>query len=106
MTSRILRYACQAVHQPPTYSFGDDPSKLDDYAWFKKNSPDGFGTEGTHRTVGIKAGRPQTPHSPVTVRQTVASRPLQKIPYSLLAKEKMSLWPVFHDTTKRSVFHL
>jgi formylglycine-generating enzyme required for sulfatase activity len=40
------------------YSFGDDPAKLDDYAWYKNNSPTEEKPRGTTYKVGTKKPNP------------------------------------------------
>ncbi|QJX00890.1 formylglycine-generating enzyme family protein [Frigoriglobus tundricola] len=40
------------------YSFGSDPAKLDDYAWYKENSPDEDHPKGTTHKVGTKKPNP------------------------------------------------
>ena len=99
-TEAEWEYACRAG-TTTAYSFGNDASKIDEYAWYKKNSPDERRRKGTTHEVGSK--KPNA-FGLYDMHGSVMEWCLDhygKESYATFAKDKPSLWPVLVPTDKR-----
>jgi formylglycine-generating enzyme required for sulfatase activity len=99
-TEAEWEYACRAG-TTTAYSFGNDPAQLDEYAWYKKNSPDERHRKGTTHDVGTKKPNAFGLYDMHGSVMEWCLDHYQKNAYAILAKEKLSLWPVFVPTDKR-----
>lgn len=99
-TEAEWEYACRAG-STTAYSFGDDIEKLGDYAWYKKNSPDARHKKGTTHEVGSKKPNAFGIHDMHGSVMEWCLDHYKKDAYSLLAKDMLSLSPVFVPTDKR-----
>jgi formylglycine-generating enzyme required for sulfatase activity len=99
-TEAEWEYACRAG-STTAYSFGDDPKLLADYAWYKANSPDDRHAKGTTHEVGGKMPNAFGLHDMHGNVMEWCLDHYKKDAYTILAKDKLSLWPVFLPTEKR-----
>lgn len=83
------------------FSFGDDPKPLDDYAWFKKNSPTEKKLNGGTHKVGSKKPNAWGLHDMYGNVMEWCMDHYQKDAYATFARDKPSLWPVVLPTAKR-----
>jgi len=77
------------------YSWGDDPKKIGDYAWYSANSDD------KPQPVGKKKPNPWGLHDMYGNVMEWCLDHYQKDLYSTFAKDKPALWPVLPPTAKR-----
>ncbi len=99
-TEAEWEYACRAG-TTTAYSFGDDASKLDDYAWYKKNSPDQRHRKGTTHEVATKKPNPFGIYDMYGNVMEWCLDHYKSDSYATFAKDKLSLWPVLIPTEKR-----
>jgi len=98
-TEAEWEFACRAG-TTTAYSFGDDPAKIDEYAWYKKNSPDATRKKGTTHECGTKKPNAFGLHDMHGNVMEWCLDHYQK-DYSAFAKDKLTLWPVLVPTDKR-----
>jgi formylglycine-generating enzyme required for sulfatase activity len=99
-TEAEWEYACRAG-STTAYCFGDDPAKLGEYAWYKANSPDDRRKKGTIHEVGTKKPNAFGLHDMHGNVMEWCLDHYKKDAYSMLAKNMLSLAPVFVPTDKR-----
>lgn len=99
-TEAEWEYACRAG-STTAYCFGDDVEKLGEYAWYKKNSPDARRKRGTTHEVGTKKANAFGIHDLHGNVMEWCLDHYKKDAYSLLAKNMLTVSPVFVPTEKR-----
>lgn len=99
-TEAEWEYACRAG-STTAYSFGNDVEKLGDYAWYKKNSPDERRKKGTTHELGTKKPNAFGLHDMHGSVMEWCLDHYKKDAYTILAKDMLSLSPVFVPTEKR-----
>ncbi len=99
-TEAEWEYAARAGSKS-AYFFGDDPKKLGDYAWYKKNSATEKKINGGTHKVGTKKPNPWGLHDMYGNVMEWCVDQYQKDYYSSVAKMSPALWPVLVPNDKR-----
>lgn len=99
-TEAEWEYACRAG-STTAYCFGNDIDKLGDYAWYKKNSPDERHKKGTTHDLGTKKPNAFGIYDMHGSVMEWCLDHYKKDAYTILAKDMLSLSPVFVPTDKR-----
>jgi len=90
-TEAEWEFACRAGTKT-AYSFGDDPKKLGDYAWFAANSKTDDFEDGKYHKVGQKKPNPWGLHD---MHGNVAEWVLDQYDPGFYAKSMKTKWPSF-----------
>jgi len=99
-TEAEWEYAARAGSKS-AYFFGDDPSKLDEYAWYKKNSATEVKINGTTHKVGSKKPNPFGLHDMYGNVMEWCIDHYEKDYYSKFPADKPTFSPVLLPTAKR-----
>lgn len=99
-TEAEWEYAARAGSKS-AYFFGDDPARLGDYAWYKKNSATEIKINGTTHKVGSKKPNPFGLHDMYGNVTEWCLDHYDKSYYSRFSPEKPALSPVLVPTARR-----
>jgi len=99
-TEAEWEYAARAGTKT-AYFFGDDPAKLDEYAWYADNSPDKLHAIGTTHKVGTKKPNPWGLYDIYGNAMEWCLDHYDKDWYKKSAADKPALWPVNPPTDRR-----
>jgi formylglycine-generating enzyme required for sulfatase activity len=100
-TEAEWEYAARGGKGDSAYFFGDDPKQLEDYAWFKENSPDDDRPKGTTHKCGTKKPNPFGLHDMYGNVWEWTLDQYEPDGYKNFAKKELSIRPVTVPTDKK-----
>lgn len=100
-TEAEWEYAARGGKGGTAYHFGDDPAQLEEYAWFKANSPDDDHPKGTTHKVGTRKPNPFGLHDMLGNVSEWALDQYDAKAYERFAKNPLSLRPVTVPTDEK-----